>query len=1284
MKRFFLLLSCLLIIATTRAQIITTVAGSGSSGYSGDGGAATAARLSGGIYATTTDASGNIYIADRLNNAIRRINTSGVITTIAGTGTAGYSGDGSAASAAQLSGPAGIAVDLSGNVFVSDQGNNRIRKINTAGTISTVAGTGASGFSGDGGSATGAQLHSPWGIVIDNSRSIFIADYENNRIRRIDTFGIITTVAGTGTAGYSGDGAAATAADLSRPVGLAISRTGAVYFADFTNNVIRVVHPYGIINTVAGTGTSGFSGDGSAATAALLASPYGVAITDSGDIYIADAGNNRVRKINRSGTISSIAGSGAPGFSGDGGAATLAMLNQPSGICIDRQNNALVCDRANNVLRHLLLNYAPRFVNGHHQTMSVCESVSISPTSINSLFAATDTEVGQEQVWSVAATAPHGYVTVAYVGTSTGGAVTPSGLTYAPMSAYVGSDTFSVRVSDGYRADTTTVIVTIRPLPLAGYIRGADSTCPGAFDTLDNPTATAGGVWSHSDTFLTIADTTLGIVYGRASGTETVYYRVTDVCGTATAHLNVTVNTSPFSGAIVGADSVCIGATILLTNPTATPGGIWTSSDTSVAIINDTGVVTGRRGGTTYVFYNAHTNCGSAPAFKRIDVKPFAGVITGRDTVCLGDTINLSETVYGGTWTSSAGSIASVSSSGIVTALAAGSTTISFTTTSGTCGSATAVHPVQVITVPTATTITGSLSACIGSSTTLSGSLSGGTWSAGSVSIASISTTSGTVNAIAPGTTLITYSRSNSCGTVATTAIFTVQTMPVVGTITGADSVCPGVSVVASNSTASGTWSLSNTNAILLSGTSTTRVIQGITPGFDTLTYTCSNTCGSVSQSKLVTILPTANAGSITGAGNLCAGDTITLTDTASGGFWSVSNSRATISATGVLIGLAGGADTVFYSVSNVCGTAVARRLIAINPLPVVAPITGASIVCPGSATTLTSATAGGTWSASNGHATVVSGVITGVSVGVDTIIYSVSNSCGNAFTTKVVAINPIVTPSVNIGVSLDSVVCTGEGVTFTANPVNGGSAPYVRWMNSTTMIGSGLAYSYVPANGDQISCALVSNDVCALHDTFASNTIMMTVNPAITPIALISASPNDTVAFVGQTITFNTSLAYCGPTPIYQWFLNGVAVSGATDSTYSTTVYHDDTVYCIVSCNMSCASTTYNRTNIIVVSSSPLSIDEEDAETFDMVMYPNPNKGDFYLKGRINVQSDREMEVMCFDMLGRVLDRQRISIKDGIINQKIILAKELVDGQYLLKLVSNLGSKVFRFSVER
>jgi len=329
--------------------IISTVAGNGALGYSGDGGAATAAQLS-SPHRVTVDSSGNIYIADTGNYRIRKVNTSGIISTVAGNGTQGYSGDGGAATAAQINNPYGVAVDSAGNIYIADNGNKRIRKVNTSGIISTVAGNGTGGYLGDGGVATAAQLNNPYGVTVDNNGNIYIADTSNRRIRKVNTSGIISTVAGNGTAGYSGDGGAATAAQLNNPYGVTVDNSGNIYIADTSNRRIRKVNTSGIISTVAGNGTAGYSGDGGAATAASL-TPYGVALDSTGNIYIADGSYHRIRKVNTSGIISTVAGNGTAGYSGDGGAATAAQLNNPTGIAVDSTGNIYITDGINRRIR---------------------------------------------------------------------------------------------------------------------------------------------------------------------------------------------------------------------------------------------------------------------------------------------------------------------------------------------------------------------------------------------------------------------------------------------------------------------------------------------------------------------------------------------------------------------------------------------------------------------------------------------------------------------------------------------------------------------------------------------------------------------------------------------------------------------------------------------------------------------------------------------------------------------------------------------------------------------
>ena len=331
---------------------ITTVAGGGSS--LGDGGAATAAQLNNprGI---AVDWAGNLYIADTWNDRIRKVDTAGLITTVAGSGTNGFSGDGGAATSARLNYPYGVTPDGAGNLYIADSRNHRIRKVDTAGNISTVAGTGTAGFSGDGDEATAAQLNLPGSVVLDRLGNLYIADRLNHRIRKVDTAGVISTVAGSSTTGaFGGDGGAATAARLYDSSGVALDRSGNLYIADRDNRRIRKVDTAGVITTVAGIGTGGSLGDGGAATAARLNSPIDVAVDWAGNLFIADDDSHRIRKVDTAGVITTVAGDGTAGFSGDGGAAVAARLNAPEGVAMDRLGNLYIADTSNNRIRKVV------------------------------------------------------------------------------------------------------------------------------------------------------------------------------------------------------------------------------------------------------------------------------------------------------------------------------------------------------------------------------------------------------------------------------------------------------------------------------------------------------------------------------------------------------------------------------------------------------------------------------------------------------------------------------------------------------------------------------------------------------------------------------------------------------------------------------------------------------------------------------------------------------------------------------------------------------------------
>lgn len=332
---------------------ISSVAGIGASGFTGDGGSATAANLAfpAGI---TFDNSGNFYIGDTANSRVRKVDTNGVITTFAGTGDFGDFGDSGVATKAGMNRPYAVAFDKAGNLYIADTYNDAIRKVAaSSGIISTIAGT-TQGFGGDGGGATGSLLNTPTALVLDAAGNLYIADTNNHRIRKVGTDGNITTFAGNGNAADFGDGGPATSASLNSPEGLAIDNAGNIYVADTASHRIRKITPDGTITTVAGNGSGGFQGDGGPATAASLYYPKGIAVDPlSGNLYIADWLNSRIRVVTPDGKIYTVAGNGQYAYYGDGGPATSAALRFPWGIAVDASGKVYVADDENSTIRLL-------------------------------------------------------------------------------------------------------------------------------------------------------------------------------------------------------------------------------------------------------------------------------------------------------------------------------------------------------------------------------------------------------------------------------------------------------------------------------------------------------------------------------------------------------------------------------------------------------------------------------------------------------------------------------------------------------------------------------------------------------------------------------------------------------------------------------------------------------------------------------------------------------------------------------------------------------------------
>jgi uncharacterized protein (TIGR03437 family) len=329
-------------------SVINTVAGNGTLVFSGDGGPATKAGI--GIPPDVAiDGAGNLYIVDRNNNRIRKVDTSGTISTFAGNGTSDSSGDGGPATSAALFLPIAIAVDGAGNVYIADPGEG-LRKVDTAGIINSVPVI----------SSFLSKIASPGGMTVDSAGNVYVSDMNGSAIYKLDKTGVLTTVAG-GTFGFSGDGGAATKAALNFPSGVAIDSAGNIYFADKGNNRVRKVDTKGIITTFAGTGTAGYSGDGGPATSAklglnLTAAFQGVAVDSAGNVYIADPANNRIRVVNPAGIISTFAGNGGPFATGslgngDGGPPASASVSTPYGVRVDSAGNVFIADTGHNVIR---------------------------------------------------------------------------------------------------------------------------------------------------------------------------------------------------------------------------------------------------------------------------------------------------------------------------------------------------------------------------------------------------------------------------------------------------------------------------------------------------------------------------------------------------------------------------------------------------------------------------------------------------------------------------------------------------------------------------------------------------------------------------------------------------------------------------------------------------------------------------------------------------------------------------------------------------------------------
>ena len=583
-----------------KAQTVTTVVNSSYTyGNSGNGGAATAAYI-GKALGINMDASGNLYLADYQYNVVRKVDASGTITNFAGSGSAGFAGDGGSASASttKLNYLCDIVTDGT-NAYIVDRSNNRIRKVNSSGTISTFAGDGAGTPTTDGADATATSLYDPSCITEDGAGNIYVGT--SRYVFKINTSGKIYKIAGDGTTSPGSDGAAATTVGLNWIRSLTWGADSRLYISDVYNNMVRSIDTNGYIHNVAGKVSGGSTSDSILATSAQLSNPTGIVFDNFGNLYISNTGNNNVKIVNTSGYISTLVGTGTAG--NHNGRSDTASLHSPWGLAINPSTGSLYIADENNSAIRMVTNAA------QSTSLSLTVKENSTSNSISSLLAFTNYWKFQTITWSVLSTTTSnggtlsGFPATATV-TSSGGTITPSGLTYTPASCYSGNDHFVASIYNGYTTTSVTVNVYVTP----SVISGPSTVCVGSTITLTD--SLPSGTWSSSDAGKATVNSSTGIVSGVAQGVVSISYDFNYGFGYGCAQTVYAVSVNAAPNTISGSLEICAGIASTLTN--SSTGGTWTSSDNTKAFVDaSTGVTTGISQSTTGVITYSN-GCGSA------------------------------------------------------------------------------------------------------------------------------------------------------------------------------------------------------------------------------------------------------------------------------------------------------------------------------------------------------------------------------------------------------------------------------------------------------------------------------------------------------------------------------------------------------------------------------------------------------------------------------------------------------------------------------------------------
>lgn len=745
---------------------------------------------------------------------------------------------------------------------------------------------------------------------------------------------------------------------------------------------------------------------------------------------------------------------------------------------------------------------------------------------------------------------------------------------------------------------------------------------------------------------------------------------------------------SPITGA---PPVICVGSTATLS--VATYGGNWTSGNPGIASVSSTGTLTGVSTGVATISYTKFNGCGSTTvtAIVTVDPLPAPAPISGPTVVCEGANLTLSNASTGGVWSSGNTAVATVNVTGVVAGVSSGTVNISYTLT-GSCGSASALYTVTVNPLPNAGLITGSSSLCVGSSAILSDAAPGGSWSSGNVSVAVIST-SGVVTGVSAGTTAITYSVTNSCGTAYVINIETVNPLPAVSAISGSLSLCLGSSSLLTDATAAGTWSSASPSVAPVSSSG---LVSAIAIGTSTISYSVTSAFGCTSIATTVVTVNAVPAGTIAPSGTvtICTSGYTTLSVTSGAGYtyqWRVGGAPIPGATNSTYTTATAGNYNVTITNTAGCSTNTTSTSVVVLPGFVVVPTisitaTPGTTICPaGSVANFTTITTNG------GSTPTYQWFInsTPVGTGVPTFSYvpangdtvkcqfTSSNPCASPVIVMnyvVMTVNTMGTPSVSVVASPNDTVCSGDGVSYLPTVTYGGTSPTFLWTKNGVNVATGPTYyNSFPADGDVVVCKITSNHTCVFTTTASSTPIVTHVLAHLTNTLNVTAS--STNISPGSSVTFTAVSPYATS---FQWYINGTPVPGATNHIFITSSLADGNI-------VNCAAVTDKlcvlpATIISGGMSMQVSTGVNNIVETGLRVLPNPSKGYVLVDG--NARDKVTIEIT--DILGHTIYTGSANPINGNVSHRIELNTALSNGLYLVRLTSENESVVLQIILDR